>query len=96
MGEVIEKLHTPRNLHKFYCDICKEEIGNSAEYEDGFYAKIGNVEKSAMVYDIDKHYDTKRFELKKYLCRKCTEKLNESMEDVFNMLIKLGFEYIES
>ena len=37
-----EKRTVTSNRHLFYCDGCGVFLGESAEYEDGYYANIGD------------------------------------------------------
>ena len=79
----IKKYKTSKTIirHKFYCDDCKEYIGSSAEYDDGYYEDIGEVIEKAYIYN-DWYY------LKKTLCDDCRDKFYENL---IKQLKEIGF-----
>ena len=70
-----------RDTHKFYCDNCNKFLGESVEYEDGYYKEFGEF---YLHFFIDHWY-----ELNKHLCNDCRVKL---LTDIKQMLKQLGFE----
>ena len=67
--------------HEFYCDECGKFIGTSEEYDDGYYAKIG---EAKWHYNGDKGWLAKRGNY----CAECRAKIGASIDDA---LLKLGF-----
>lgn len=69
-------------IHHFYCDGCNKYLGETEEYDDGWYTKLGEFELKFYVapgwYEIDKCF-----------CDKCRENF---INKVKNTLIDLGFE----
>ena len=75
---------TPRyyeeRVHHFYCDGCGKYLGQSLEYNDGWYEEIG-------VFELKCYIDS-RYILHKHLCKECEGKLLlETEQD----LRRLGF-----
>ena len=72
--ETIETYKTYKKTirHKFYCDECNDFIGSSAEYDDGYYDKIGEVVEKVYIYN-DWYY------LKRTLCDNCKDKFYEKL-----------------
>lgn len=68
-------------IHHFYCDECHEYLGNSKEYDDGYYHKIGN-------FELRFYLRNKWHKVEKYLCDDCREKFLQNVE---NTLVGLGF-----
>lgn len=69
------------NIHEFYCDNCKEYLGSSYEYDDGWYPLIGKFELKLHVDDW--------YCIKKCLCDDCAKKF---MEEMKLTLANMGFE----
>ena len=67
-------------IHKFYCDDCGEYLGESEEYDDGYYVEKGE-------YNVEFNFDH-WYTLEKCLCEKCAEKKNNQ---IFQALKDLGF-----
>lgn len=75
---------TPRfceeRMHHFYCDGCCKYLGQSLEYDDGWYEEIGKFELQC--------YIDSRYILHKHLCKKCVGKL---LLEIERDLRRLGF-----
>ena len=69
-------------VHKIYCDECNTYIGNSEEYDDGWYEELGKYRQD---FYIPKH---SWFYFQKTLCHHCREEMDKKIIDA---LIKLGF-----
>lgn len=74
-----------RKIHKFYCDECGEYLGESEEYGDEYYDKIGYISQRVIV-------NGKQYIYKSHLCDKCKEKF---YEDLGNVLEVVGFVKVE-
>lgn len=73
--------------HKFYCDYCNKFLGESTEYDDGYYEQYGEYEQTIYINSVDK--DKKgRYYIKRYLCHECADGLTTSL---INTLTALGF-----
>ena len=70
-----------RNIHEFYCDGCNKYLGKTFEYDDGYYADIGECEYR---FNVDGWYKIKR-----NLCPECKKKL---IDNIQHCLVDLGFE----
>lgn len=68
-------------IHHFYCDGCCKYLGQSLEYDDGWYEEIGKFE---LQYCIDSKY----YILHKHLCKECEGKL---LLEIEQDLRRLGF-----
>ena len=66
--------------HWFYCDECGKYLGESHEYDDGWYETFGKFELSI--------YMDRKYNLHKYLCEICKHKL---MLEIEENLRRLGF-----
>ena len=83
MEKVISYLEFKRkHTHIFSCDKCEEVLGNSIEYEDGYYDEIGVFESEIYIDGLG------WLKLKATLCDKCKAKFIKELEKEFN---KLGF-----
>lgn len=69
--------------HSFYCDDCGDYIGESHEYEDGYYDELGYYERK---YFCDSSHEW--INLKKCLCDKCIKKQDTLIKE---HLFSLGF-----
>lgn len=50
MEKIEEKIvEEKRKIHKFYCDECGEYLGESEEYGDEYYDKIGYISQRVIV-----------------------------------------------
>ncbi len=68
MEKVEEKIvEVKRKVHKFYCDKCGEYLGESEEYDDGYYEEIGYIYEDIVVDETPYRYIG-------YLCNNCKEK----------------------
>lgn len=52
--------------HEFYCDFCGEKIGESVEFDDGYYEELNEVE-----FVIQNNYGANRYSKKMHLCDTC-------------------------
>ena len=68
--------------HQFYCDECNKYLGTTEEYDDGYYAKLG--ELCLKIYLPDGWY-----KVKKCFCEECKEKYLSRLQIILN---ELGFE----
>ena len=64
--------------HHFYCDDCGKYLGESREYDDGWYEDLGEFNMRFGEYSISKH-----------LCDDCREKFYVKLN---KSLLDLGFE----
>ena len=56
--------------HEFYCDKCNKFLGKTAEYDDGWYPRLGEYKQ---------HFNVSGYgwcKLKKTLCDVCRNKMN--------------------
>jgi len=60
--ERIEKLM----IHEFYCDLCGKKIGESVEFDDGYYEELNEVK-----FVIQNAYGSNRYSKKLHLCDIC-------------------------
>ena len=67
--------------HKFYCDMCDSFLGESIEFDDGYYEKYGDIEHKIFIHR--NHYI-----LKMNLCEKCYQK---KMNEICESLEKVGY-----
>jgi hypothetical protein len=67
--------------HHFYCDDCNKYLGETEEYDDGYYHELGEFELSFYFLD-------NRYEINKCLCDECREKFLNKM---LLILTELGF-----
>ena len=69
---------TERPEHHFYCDDCGDWIGVSEEYDDGWYAELGE-------FELD-FYINGWYRIKKCLCHDCAKgflsNLKNHLEDI--------------
>lgn len=71
--------------HTFYCDCCNKKLGDSIEYEDGWYETIGELELS---FNLGEDYGY-WYKVSKHLCDECRTKY---MKNLINILKENGFE----
>lgn len=69
------------NTHNFYCDMCEKHLGSTEEYDDGYYATIGD-------YDLEFNVDSEWYRLHRNLCIDCRAKMREG---IINALLSMGF-----
>lgn len=78
--KIIEVVSEKRQ-HYFYCDKCEKLLGFSSEYEDGYYAKFGEVKERISI-------NGTRFNIEKTLCEECKK---EFYEELIKKLESVGF-----
>ena len=83
----MEKLETrtctrEETTHHFYCDGCDEYLGETHEYDDGWYPDLGEFELKFFV-------NGNWYEINKCFCDECKEKFLQKVEKT---LVELGFE----
>lgn len=69
------------NVHHFYCDDCNIYLGDSREYDDGYYPELGSFELSFYLPE-------GWYKVKKCFCEDCKQ---EYLETVRNMLKDMDF-----
>lgn len=69
------------NTHNFYCDMCGKHLGNTEEYNDGYYKTIGD-------YDLKFNVNSEWYSLHCNLCVECRAKMREG---IINALLSMGF-----
>ena len=77
----LESVMRCRKIHTFICDGCGEIIGESEEYEDGYYAEIGEYEQKACI-------DEKWYIHKATYCQECASNKTKA---VIAALKSIGF-----
>ena len=79
--EKIEEKEVARisRTHKFYCDKCNKYLGQSEEYDDGWYKSINEREWNVC---IDKIWYYKRANL----CDECFKEINNNIIKTFQKL----------
>ena len=83
MEKLLNKVKERNILYReFYCDGCGEMLGESEEYDDGYYREIGAYEQEMFV-------DGDWYKLRCHYCPDCAKKKNE---DIVKMLVSFGFE----
>lgn len=80
-----EIIETEEKKHIFYCDNCKEKIGESIEWDDGYYEEIGEYEETYNTINVG-HY-----QLKLHLCDKCKIVYNDK---IIEAITKIGFKKV--
>ena len=88
----VKEIKTKQVIHKFYCDDCKDFLGESEECDDGYYERFGEFEISLpitnRVYQEYKLSNLGWYTLNKHLCPACAQKgINQIVEEI----TKLGF-----
>ena len=68
--------------HHFYCDECNKYLGTTEQYDDGYYAELGELELK--FYLLDGWY-----KVKKCFCEECKKKYLSRFQIILN---ELGFE----
>ncbi len=82
MEKIEEKtIEVKRKIHKFYCDRCGEYLGESEEYDDGYYENFGYIAERIVVNGTSYYH-------RGYLCEKCKK---EHFEELGNVLEANGF-----
>ena len=75
------EVKSTRVTHHFYCDGCGSYLGNSTEYDDGYYEPIGRYEEKFLLTHT-------WYKISRCLCEECAKK---KTEEIYDALIKLGF-----
>ena len=75
--ETFERVVEER-IHHFFCDDCGKFLGESKEWEDGYYEELGIFSTRYGSYHIKKH-----------LCDKCRDKFDDK---IIQTLTDLGFQ----
>ena len=75
--ETVERVIEER-VHRFFCDDCGEFLGESTEWEDGYYREIGEFSTCYGCYRVKKH-----------LCNTCRDKFENKL---IQTLKDLGFQ----
>ena len=78
---VVRQRNVEYTVHQFYCDDCGMYLGDSIEYEDGYFETLGDFEERFL-------FCGDWFHLKRHLCKECRIKLISKMKD---SLIRIGF-----
>lgn len=78
-----KKIEVEERKHIFYCDNCKEKIGESIEYDDGYYEEIGKYEETYNSRNVVGYY-----RLNLHLCDKCKIVYNNK---IIEAITKIGF-----
>lgn len=68
-------------IHHFYCDMCGKHLGTTREYDDGYYATIGD-------YDLEFNVNSEWYRLHYNLCVECRAK---KRQDIIDTLLSVGF-----
>lgn len=69
------------NTHNFYCDMCEKHLGSTEEYDDGYYATIGD-------YDLKFNVNSEWYSLHFNLCVECRAK---KRQEIIDTLLSMGF-----
>lgn len=69
------------NKHQFFCDGCGQFLGESCEYDDGYYKRFGNYGPSINV-------NSRIYSMDKLFCDECAEKVEQELLQVIK---KLGY-----
>ena len=86
MEEIETKIiQTEERNHLFYCDNCKEKIGEFIEYDDGYYEEIGKYEETY------KSRNVGSYQLELHLCDKCKIVYNNK---IIEAITKIGFKKV--
>ena len=76
-----KEIRTEERTHHFKCDLCQIDLGQSTEYEDGYYEEYGEYHRA---FCLDGHW----FNLNMCLCETCANKKDKQIVDA---LLNLGF-----
>lgn len=97
MGHEIisSEITVTQNTHKFFCDECNEFLGETTEYEDGYYNELGKYDQNIYVYshgkfssDSSQKSNPGWFILNQCLCKSCSE---NKTKKIIEVLTELGF-----
>lgn len=82
MGKITTKQKVvSKTIHSLYCDKCGKHLGDSEEYDDGYYEKYGE-------YDYSYRVDDEWFRFQSYLCDECKQQFVDTLK---SKLIDMGF-----
>lgn len=79
-----KEVKTKQIIHKFYCDECQKHIGDSYEYDDGYYDELGN--DISMIFC----YKSAWFKLKRRCY--CDDCYKPKEKELLEKLREIGFE----
>lgn len=79
--EWTETKTTTRNIHKFVCDYCGTHLGESIEYDDGWYQTFGD-------FELEWYTPAGWYCKKACVCEKCKQKL---LSEIYDNLEQMGF-----
>ena len=63
-------------VHTFYCDNCNKELGESREYDDGYYEKRGVFEEKMYLHD-----GTGWVSIQGHLCSECKKLVCDAIKN---------------
>lgn len=66
-------------VHHFYCDECNKYLGNTEEYDDGYYPSLGE-------FKLAFHLPGGWYKVEKCVCDECKEKYLSRLENVLKDL----------
>ena len=83
MSENVKKqiIKQERYTHEFYCDKCDKFLGETSEYDDGWYPTLGRYRQSFCIKG-------EWYTLEICLCDECAKNMTD---DIINALQKIGF-----
>lgn len=76
-----KKVEKEERKHKFYCDVCNKFLGESIEYEDGYYEEYGDIEHKIFIHRTN-------YIIKMNLCEECYQK---KMNEIEEAIKKVGY-----
>ena len=88
--EIKRTIQAEKIFHEFYCDECKELIGETMEGPDGCYEELGAYEWR---YPTEPVFKPVWIVKQGHYCQKCRDKISGHIEDT---LKELGFKRIKS
>ncbi len=68
-------IKTIRKIHRFFCDKCGEELGQSLEHADGYCPTPETVHGSGIQW----FFEGKWYRLKGHYCERCKETINKDV-----------------
>lgn len=83
--EIEKEITVKETTHQFYCDKCGKYLGESNEYRDGWYDKLGYLEISFYNRLFSPHGT---YCIRKNFCEKCKDNF---INQLSNSLESLGF-----
>ena len=76
-----KKVEKEEIIHKFYCNMCNKFLGESTEYDDGYYEKYGEIREKIYINGND-------YMLEMNLCPECYKK---KINEISEALEKVGY-----